>query len=82
MIILSLLQNLPDCPLLMFPEKEKYIVLGAPNNNPDNPEKYIHRQIPVDLIKTYYIDRIRQVLDKWGKKYEDRNNNSKRKDGD
>lgn len=63
-------------------EKEKYIVLGAPNNNPDNPEKYIHRQIPVDLIKTYYIDRIRQVLDKWGKKYEDRNNNSKRKDGD
>lgn len=63
-------------------EKEKHIVLGTPNNNPDNPERYIHRQIPVDLIKTYYIDRIKQILDKFSAKYEDRNNNSKQKAGD
>lgn len=61
-------------------EKEKYIVLGAPNNNPDNPEKYIHRQIPVSFVETYHIDTIRKVLDVWKKEYEKKN--SKQKDGD
>ena len=76
--------ELPRLSLVDVPkkEKEKYIVLGAPNNNPDNPKKYIHRQISVDFIKTYYIDRIRQILESWAKEYEDRNNNSKQKDGD
>ena len=61
-------------------EKEKYIVLGAPNNNPDNPEKYIHRQIPVSFVETYHIDTIRKVLDVWKKEYKKKN--SKQKDGD
>ncbi|MFQ7287473.1 MAG: helix-turn-helix domain-containing protein [Lacrimispora saccharolytica] len=61
-------------------EKERYIVLGAPNNNPDNPEKYIHRQIPVSFAETYHIDTIRKVLDVWKKEYEKKNN--KQKDGD
>lgn len=61
-------------------EKEKYIVLGSPDNNPDNPEKYIHRQIPVSFVETYHIDTIRKVLDVWKKEYEKKN--SKQKDGD
>lgn len=72
----------PKMALVDVPRKnsEKYIVLGAPNNNPDNPEKYIHRQIPVSFVETYHIDTIRKVLDVWKKKYEKENN--KQKDGD